>query len=406
MGVRKRTREIRTLLVVVCALVVAYVLATCSGQETPTKATALVEDCVNLLDLESHRIGSALIVSGMLYYSDLTRTRLSPSSIVAYDLQDWQQRWAVPGESYTPLVMDNRHLYHLDRLANILTAFSMKDGEMSWSVKLPTSEHWSEITTGDNLVFVAGGEQLHALSAETGEVVWTYIDAHGVVNRPNGPFSIGVKLDEYGALTFYEGTLYTQVCAYPSEHLLAECSLLALSATSGEVLWRFAFDIPLTPSEGVDVVATRPALDKSHVFFSTWGGQLFLLDRQTGELVWRRELWFPKAKPLLADGRALLTDSHVVIGIDVEENEIVWSVEIPNWSVVSPLRLGTEGEVLLIASISGERTLVAINPTNGVLIGRHDFVSEEVRGVITSFEVEADSAYVVTEQAVCKFNMQ
>lgn len=395
----------------VLILLVVCMLTTYSEVGTPTRSKTLVGDCVNLLNLENRRIGTAVVVDKMLYYTDLARMGSAPSFIVAYDLRESRRRWIAitPEEPYTPLVLSDGRLYYLDDLASVLTALSLENGQPLWSVALPMGEYkyWSEIVGGGSLVFVAGVRQLYAFDAMNGEIIWEHIiEADSVVNRASGPFTVGSKLVEYSALTYQEGILYVRTCGHHSDPLKAACSLLAFNAMNGEVEWRFSFDVPLILSEGAEVAATRPAFDESQVLFGAWGGQVFLLERRTGELIWRRELWFPTSRPLLTSSIALLTGPSSIVGIDADANKIAWSIELSNEVVVSPLQLRANDEAFfLLASVSGERELVAINPITGNVVSQRSILNEEMRGIITAFEIDSSKAYVVTEHAVCEFGI-
>jgi outer membrane protein assembly factor BamB len=129
-----------------------------------------------------------------------------------------------------------------------LTARSATDGKPLWRIKKDLA---SPMVTGDDLVFVAGGDAVEAIRASDGASAW-------ILPRTTPTAPLLVDGD----------TLF----------VVSEPDLVAVRAKTGEVIWR-------RPAGGVRLA---PAIDGDHVYLGADDGRVLALKRGDGAVVWER----------------------------------------------------------------------------------------------------------------------
>ena len=133
-----------------------------------------------------------------------------------------------------------------------LVAVDLQSGRVRWSQELPTS---FAPETGDGLVFVMGGDDLTALTAD-GKPAWRLPVAGG--------FSAPLRWDA--------GWLIASA---------ASGDVLAIRARDGHVVWTMRLGSP---------VRARPALAAERVYLSLEDGRVAALNLLTGVTEWERTL--------------------------------------------------------------------------------------------------------------------
>jgi alcohol dehydrogenase (cytochrome c) len=119
--------------------------------------------------------------------------------------------------------------------------------------------------------------------------------------------------------------------------------LFAINAKTGEKLWQYEAKLPEGILPCCDVINRGPAIYKDKIYFGTLDAQLVALNRQTGKVVWKKEIddfhggysysAAPMVVPSKAHGPLLLTGvsggEFGVVGRvearNAETGELVWS---------------------------------------------------------------------------------
>lgn len=186
--------------------------------------------------------------------------------VAAFRPEDGAVAWRYDAGSYqyraSPQVVVGRdHLYLVS--AQGLHAIRLDTGQRTWL--LPGKFSQNQLVSGGALLFVLGdsSDHLYAVEAQTGRVLWSHRGENLYHFRPDGD----------------------------SLYVSAAESMLALSVTSGKLLWRFKTGGLF--KQGTQVSA-RPVVFGQQVIFPTraytsWGrdgipGQLFSVHKATGKL--------------------------------------------------------------------------------------------------------------------------
>ncbi len=74
------------------------------------------------------------------------------------------------------------------------------------------------------------------------------------------------------------------------------------------------------------MVASLPAFEDGHLFFGDWIGRIYLMDKDTGEIIWQGQSEFPIARPLLQDKRVYLPTRNSLLCLSSETGEQLWSM--------------------------------------------------------------------------------
>jgi PQQ-like domain len=145
-----------------------------------------------------------------------------------------------------------------------IAAHRITDGTLAWSTELAAEK---ALASDAERVYIAAGDAIHALDAETGAVRW--------------------RLGLSGALTAapraHEGWL---ILALGGE-------LLGVRATDGSIIWR----------KPVGAVEFRPTIDGEMLIASLVDGHVAAMDVRTGEPRWTREVGSSPTEPLAIGGR-------------------------------------------------------------------------------------------------------
>ena len=188
-------------------------------------------------------------------------------------------------------------------------------------------------------------------------------------------------------------------------------TVACLDAATGTEKWKYSYDVGPYWKRNIGWAAggfrATPAVDDRHVYTLGAIGHLHCLDRRTGSVVWKANLWdemFPSGEkgysfsPILAGGKLILyygDGTHPVDGkkdeffvhcraLDPETGKMAWSFTEPH---VQPARMG-EGQSPAIARIGGKLcalfmgncSLIALAVDDGAVVWRFECLGREGRG--------------------------
>jgi outer membrane protein assembly factor BamB len=145
-----------------------------------------------------------------------------------------------------------------------ISALRVADGAPLWAIDLAAEQ---SLASDDERVYVASGEAIHALNAQTGRVEWRV----PVEGKPSAP-----PLAHAGWVI-----------------APAAGQILAIRATDGVVVWR----------QTIGIVEFRPALDGSRLVVSVADGRVVALEIETGQQKWERALGAAATEALAVGGR-------------------------------------------------------------------------------------------------------
>ena len=281
---------------------------------------------------------------------------------------------------------------------NHLYALNAATGEELWHYDTGAWVQYSPVVGNGKVYFPARGETdrtVHAVDAETGEVVW--------VAEPPYP------IDERLAPTVHGDRVYAQGAGYGAFY--------SLDASSGEIAWQ---------AEVGGYVESAPAVLEGVVYLTVIN-QTYAFDEATGELIWcvnTEEFPARDFPALVVDRVYYLAPSDYVYALDAATGEELWSYESYELSsspvVADGVLYGASksaeylfaldaltGEVLWTQSTE-DFTSHALSVVDGVLYGQlsegYLFAVDAKDGTVISWEFETggieDVQYYVVSDGV------
>lgn len=349
------------------------------------------------------QISSAIIDDGLAYYD--IRLGGTPIRIEAYDLRAQQVQWAISKTTDTYLLSGDGKLFLLNESENILTAISKEDGTTVWHIPLPAQGYEYEMTFGDGLLFFGVGDLIYAIDATDGRILWQRpLPSSFRINQAwLGNSSV---YRDYDALSYYDTLLYVRLWGDVQDQTM-ECMILAIDAFDGQERWRLTFDIPVPKESPPPMVASRPAFEGRSLFFGDWMGRIYLMDKDTGEIIWQDQSEFPIARPLLQDKRVYLPTRSSLLCLNSETGERLWSMSLSELRNRSPIR--AVGDVIFfVADYWGERRtgLIVVNARTGELIDKLEIpLVDKCIGCVTALEVETGRLYMTQQQTIIAIDL-
>ena len=376
----------------ILALVCLALATGCMRLSDRHPAETIVPALVWSYTIEDGQISSAYIEEKLAYL--VIRMDGMPARVEAFDLADQQVRWVAFETTNVPLLLGDGKLFLLDRDEGVLSAISAEDGVAIWRIPLPARGYEYEIAFGDGLLFFGVGDSIYAIDATDGHVLWQR--AMPLSFRINQAWlGTSAVYRDYDALSYHDGVLYVRLWE-AIEDRAREGLLLTMDALDGRERWRFAFDVPAPQESPPCMVASRPAFEDGYLFFGDWMGRIYLMDEDTGKVIWQGQSEFPIARPLLQDKRVYLPTRSNLSCLNSETGEQLWSMSLSGLRIGSPIRAMGDA-VIFIADYWGERRtdLIVVNARTGELINKLEIpLVEECGGCVTALAVEYGRLYV------------
>jgi len=164
----------------------------------------------------------------------------------------WRYKMAGSSQS-TPLIFNNT--VYAGSNDGLLYAVNEEDGELEWTFNAGAEIISSPAVYQNLILFGAGNGEFYALTT-MGKVKWSYDARAPVYSSP--------AVDEAGVVYFGNN----------------KAELTALDADMGDVIWinkdaRFS-------------VESKPFATDKNVYFGSWDGYLYSVDKKSGETVWKK----------------------------------------------------------------------------------------------------------------------
>lgn len=237
-----------------------------------------------------------------------------------------------------------------------VVAMQADTGAIVWrkSVLAPVR---SAPTVRNGKVFVQSADnQLHALSAENGDVLWTH------QGLPENTTFLG------GTSPAVDGDVV--VVAYSSGELFA------LRTEGGNMLWQEQLStIRRTDAAAAltDILAL-PVIDRGRVYAIGNADSLVALDLNGGTRLWEREIGGLQTPWVDGDTLFLVTNSNDALAVEASTGKVLWVTPLQIWEDEA----GRKGRIqwvgpllasdrLIIAGSNGE--LLALSPYDGSILG-------------------------------------
>ena len=215
------------------------------------------------------------------------------------------------GDGFVTPVIANGVVYVTASIYELGEVFAVDlyTGDTLWTMGPESGLNYypgAEMAFADGMLFgCTYDDEVYALRAEDGSIVWSYQTGEWVVGGPsiaNGSLYIG----------FYSGTI------------------LCLDEFTGARKWSCALDGSTT---------SPPLVTDSCVFAGTSGGSMFCLDREDGHVVWQRNGFGTSYGSTPAyDGASIYYSSisNCIVALNATTGELLWQ---------TPVLIGGEGSV-------------------------------------------------------------
>jgi len=222
-------------------------------------------------------------------------------SIIAFDGLTSKVIWQINGEFGPDLFHNSAYLYATIN-GNGIVAYHPISGNRIWETRLPEVRGISHVTVTEREVFItAVPDKLFVLDASTGSI------------------TTSSSYDDIGYSTF----LVKNNTAYWQQWPL---NLVATNLQSGERNWIQSFEGGFEKT---------PVFAEDLIFVVTFGGQLFVLDEATGEIVWHTEplnsLTHPErivSNITIADAVVYyLTQDSQLRALNIDTGEVIGAIE-------------------------------------------------------------------------------
>lgn len=249
----------------------------------------------------------------------------------------------------TTHVGDHLYLYAVDRAS----------GDVRWKVRTDEHVHTAPVVVGDTVLFATRDGTVSAVDADERAIDWTFSG----VGQPGGPLPtpavddctayFATSGEGLFALDVRDGRLRWRTPEIRSASAPAvaggtvyvgsvDGSLLAIDGEEGAVEWTYesgGTTATSSPAVADDVVVVGDTSGESGVPAS----RIHAVDVETGDGIWTVETEaYVRSTPAIADGVAYVAAGDDVFGIDLEDGEQLWRRQT-NWSVFAPLSVTGQG---------------------------------------------------------------
>lgn len=229
-----------------------------------------------------------------------------------------------------------------------LLALDLAGGQVRWKAALTSEVTGPLLAAGDTVIARTGDGRLHGLSAADGSRKWLYSR-----NLP------ALTLRGSGGLVTLDDVLYA---GFPGG------KLVALNPANGAQLWEATVALPrgATELERVADVMGNPVVDARQVCAAAYQGRVACFDRQSGALLWAREI--SSNTGLAMDERNIFVtdDKDAIVAYDKASGRGLWRQDkLARRQVSAPLALGA-----WVVVADGEGYVHVLSADDGSFVAR------------------------------------
>ena len=249
----------------------------------------------------------------------------------------------------------------------ILSPTTVGNLVLDW--KYTTGGGISSPSVANGVVYVGGGDDIYALNAVTGALLWKYTTAGPVQSSPavaDGVVYVGSEDDNLYALNATTGALLWKymtggavgspavvngalyvTASYPDD------SLYAFSASTGTLLWKYTTGGQVT---------SPPAVANDVVYFGSGDGNVYALHVATGALLWKAPAGYASGTAVAGGAVYVTTVQGDISALNASTGALLWTFQAPY--DVDSLPAVANGLVYLS---SFDQNVYALNANTGVV---------------------------------------
>lgn len=337
-------------------------------------------------DEEQKIIAQPVVAEGRVFAMD------SESRVAAFDVRTGNRLWRV---NMTPRSEETGYigggigyaegkLFVSTAYGDVL-ALQPNTGLAYWHVALKQPIRGAPAADGGRVFVITYDNQLHALDAESGRLLWTHT-----------------------GLTEQAGLLGAANAAIEGSIVIAPYSsgeVVALRADTGTLAWGEQLVRSAGRISGVGAlndINGRPVIDRGRVYAVSQSGRFVAIDLRTGERVWERTISSVQTPWVAGDFIYTITVDAEIVCLSRRDGKVKWARQLRRYK--DPEARSRKGLIVwygpvlagdrLIVASTDER-LMALSPYTGDLIGQF-----ELSAPAASAPVVADNmVFVLTEDA-------
>lgn len=263
-----------------------------------------------------------------------------------------------------------------------VAALDAATGKELWRTKVHVPIRTAPTANGGRVFAATQDNQLYALAADDGRVLWTY---QGLVE------SAGVLASAAPAVA---GD--TVVAPFTSGELVA------LRVENGRSAWSDMLTKTgrVTPISELSDIAGRPVIDRGRVFAISHSGNMVSIDLRTGERVWTRNVAGVQTPWVAGEFIFLITLDAEITALSRRDGRVRWVTQLRRFrdQEEGEGRVEWSGPVLAgdrLFAVSNMGQLISVSPFTGEVLGYVKIPS----GTYVAPIVAGQSLYVLTQDA-------
>lgn len=219
-----------------------------------------------------------------------------------------------------------------------IKAYQTANGKLQWTSQLGGKIYSTPCVYGNAIAVACTDRYLYCLDKNTGTVKWKATAGKPIVSSPvinNGKVFCGGSDGQF------------------------RCYELA----SGKLLWSF--------SQVQGFVETKPLLYQNRIYFGSWGNHFYVLDQQTGALVWSwndgytNRMFSPAAcYPVITGNRLfIVAPDRYMTCFDASTGKVLWRKGDAKYKVRESMGLSADSSLVYVKTMDGD--VLGISATAG-----------------------------------------
>lgn len=264
----------------------------------------------------------------------------------------------------------------------VVEALDIATGAVKWRKEMRVPLHSAPTVSGGRLFAVSDDNELIAMNAATGDVIWTY---QGIVETAR-------------MLTAPAPAVVDEVVVAP----FASGELIAMRVQNGSVLWQDALSSGgrLTPLATLNDIAAGPVIADGYVIASAQSGAMSAFDFRTGQRIWSQPAGTVGFPWVAGDFVYTVTTEGQALCMSKLDGSIIWMTQLREFKKAKKRKTRVSwagpvlaGERLVLFSSLGDG--VELNPYTGA-ISREFKVGD---AVFVPPIIANETVYVLTDNA-------
>lgn len=237
----------------------------------------------------------------------------------------------------------------------VVEALDLTTGEQKWRKEMRVPLHSAPTVSGGRLFAVTDDNEILAMNASNGDVIWTY---QGIVETAR-------------MLTAPAPAVQGEVVIAP----FASGELIAMRVQNGSVLWQDALSAGgrLTPLASLNDIAAGPVVADGYVIASAQSGAMSAFDFRTGQRIWNQPAGTVGFPWVAGDFVYTVTTEGQAVCLSKTDGSVIWMTQLQEFKNAKKRKTRVSwagpvlaGERLMLFSSLGQG--VEINPYTGAVV--------------------------------------